>query len=107
MGEEFSGLVAMSVVGSVVGTVAWIFLIFLIARFVFDYVFLFARDYTPTGVVLVLVEAIYTVTDPPIRLLCRVIPSIRIGQFDFQLTVVFLILFIGINILISMARLYL
>ena len=51
-----------------------------------------------------LVELIYTLTDPPIKALCRVVPSIRVGQFDFQLTVVFLILFIGINILSSVAR---
>ena len=92
MGEAFSGLVAMSVVGSVVGTVAWIFLIFLIARFVFDYVFLFARDYTPTGVVLVLVETIYTVTDPPIKLLRRFIPPLRLGPVALDLSV--LVLFI-------------
>jgi YggT family protein len=50
----------------------------------------------------VLVELIYTLTDPPIKLLQRVIPPIRVGQFDFQLTVVFLILFIAIRILSSL-----
>ena len=72
-------LAEMSVVGDVVGTIAWIFLIFLIARFVFEYVFLFARDYTPSGVVLVLVETIYTITDPPLKLLRRFIPPLRLG----------------------------
>ena len=93
-----------SVVGSSLYLVLQVYLVILIARIVVDYVFIFARDWRPTGAVLVLVELIYTLTDPPIKALCRVVPSIRVGQFDFQLTVVFLILFIGINILSSVAR---
>jgi YggT family protein len=100
-------LLATTVVGATISWVLQIYILVLIARIVIDYVFMFARDWRPQGVALVLVELVYTLTDPPIRLLCRVIPSIRVGQFDFQLTVAFLILFIGINILISVARLYL
>jgi YggT family protein len=100
-------LLATSVVGATISWVLQIYILVLIARIVIDYVFMFARDWRPQGVALVLVELVYTLTDPPIRLLSRVVPPIRVGQFDFQLTVVFLILFIGINILISVARLYL
>ncbi len=75
-----------SAVGVTVGTIAWIFLVFLIARFVFEYVFLFARDYTPTGFVLVLVETIYTITDPPLKLLRRFIPPLRLGQVSLDLS---------------------
>ena len=99
--------IGTSVVGLSLAWVLQIYLVVLIARIVVDYVFMFARDWRPGGIVLVLVEAIYTVTDPPIKLLSRIVPSIRVGQFDFQITVVFLILFVGINILISVARLYL
>jgi YggT family protein len=87
-----TALLGMSVLGNIVFTVAWLFLVFLIARFVFDYVFLFARDYTPTGVVLVVVEVIYTVTDPPIKLLRRFIPPLRLGPVALDLSV--LVLFI-------------
>ena len=97
-------LLATTVVGATIGWVLQIYLLVLIARIVVDYVFMFARDWRPQGIALVLVELIYTLTDPPIKALCRVVPSIRVGQFDFQLTVVFLILFIGINILSSVAR---
>jgi YggT family protein len=79
-------LLSTSVFGGILGTVAWIFLIILIARFVFEYVFLFARDYTPAGVVLVLVEVIYTVTDPPLKLLRRFIPPLRLGQVSLDLS---------------------
>ena len=97
--------IGTSVVGLSIAWVLQIYLIVLIARIVVDYVFMFARDWRPSGIVLVIVEAIYTVTDPPIRLLSRIIPSIRVGQFDFQITVVFLLLFILIRILTSLALL--
>jgi len=79
-------------------TVAWIFLIFLITRLIFEYVFMFAREYTPTGVVLVLVEAVYTVTDPPLKLLRRFIPPLRIGKVAIDLS--FIVLIIITNVVI-------
>ena len=85
-------------VGSTIYTVAWIFLVFLITRLVFEYVFMFAREYTPTGVVLVIVEAVYTVTDPPLKLLRRFIPPLRLGSVAIDLS--FLALFILTNVVI-------
>jgi len=96
-------IIGTSVVGLSIAWVLQIYLVVLIARIVVDYVFMFARDWRPSGIVLVIVETIYTLTDPPIKLLSRIIPSIRVGQFDFQITVVFLLLFILIRILISLA----
>ena len=95
--------IGTSVVGLAIAWVLQVYFIVLIARIVVDYVFMFVRDWRPQGFVLVIVEAIYTVTDPPIRLLSRVIPSIRVGMFDFQLTIVFLILFILVRILTELA----
>ena len=89
----------MTVVGNVVYTVGWIFLILLLARLVFEYVFMFARDYTPSGVVLVVVESVYTVTDPPLKLLRRFIPPLRIGQVALDLS--FMALFVLTYVLIS------
>ena len=97
--------IGTSVVGLSIAWVLQIYLVVLIARIVVDYVFMFARDWRPSGIVLVIVETIYTLTDPPIKLLSRIVPSIRVGQFDFQITVVFLLLFILIRILISLALL--
>ena len=91
----------MTPVGEVLATVLWLYLIILIARVVIDYVVMFARDWHPRGVVLVLVEAIYTVTDPPLRLLRRFIPPLRIG--GIALDVAFIVLFILIQILIQVS----
>jgi len=90
---------ATSVIGSTLGTILTIYLVILIARLVLDYVVIFARDWRPSGVVLVIVEAIYTVTDPPIKALRRVIPPIRIGNISFDLA--FLIVLIGVQVLIN------
>ena len=96
-----SALQATSVFGNGLFTVAWIFLVFLIARFVFEYVFLFARDYTPTGAVLIIVEAVYTITDPPLKLLRRFIPPLRLGSVSLDLSL--LVLFILTNVVIHYA----
>ena len=79
-------LLSTSAVGTTLFTIGWIFLVLLLIRLVFEYVFMFARDYTPSGVVLVLVESVYTVTDPPLKLLRRFIPPLRIGQVAIDLS---------------------
>ena len=46
---------------------------------------------------LVVAEAIYTVTDPPLRFLRRLIPPLRLGQV--QLDLAFIVLFFGVSLL--------
>lgn len=75
------------------------FLICLIARVVIDLLQIFARDFRPGGVVLVLFEVVFTITDPPIKALRKVIPPLRIGAVAFDLAV--LVLFIGVQVLIG------
>lgn len=88
-------------VGRILASFLSIYLIVLIARIVIDYVFIFARDWRPTGVVLVIVEGIYTVTDPPLRLLRRFIPPLRIGgvSLDLAFTVLFILVIVLIQVL--------
>lgn len=86
-------------VGRALASVLQVYLIVLIARIVIDYVFMFAREWRPSGFVLLVVEGIYTVTDPPLRLLRRFIPPLRIGGVALDLA--FLVLFILIQVLIS------
>ncbi len=64
---------------------------------VISWVQAFSRDWRPTGFVLVIAEAIYTVTDPPLKFLSRLIPPLRIGSF--ALDIGFMILFIVVGIL--------
>jgi len=93
----------MSAVGEVLATVLWLFWLVVIARLVLDLVQAFARGWRPSGPVLVVAEAVYTVTDPPVRVLRRIIPPIRIGSVSFDLA--FLVLLIALQILINVALL--
>jgi YggT family protein len=69
----------------------------LVGRLIFDYIRMFSRNWRPTGVVLMIAEVIYTITDPPIRALRRIIPPVRIGSVSIDLS--FLVLVIGLQII--------
>ena len=77
-----------------------IFLLLLFVRVVFDWVQVFARDWRPRGIALVVAEAVYTVTDPPLRALRRVIPPLSLGAI--RLDMAFLVLVIICVILQSL-----
>ncbi|CAB5005680.1 MAG: YggT family protein [Actinobacteria bacterium] len=92
----------MSMVGQVLSTVLWLYLLVLLARVVIDLVMMMSRDWVPRGPVLLVVEAVFTVTDPPLRLLRRFIPPLRLGGAALDLS--FLVLFIIINVLLALVR---
>ena len=91
----------MAAVGQALATVLWLYWLVMIGRLVLDFVQVFARTWRPSGFLLLVSETIYTITDPPLRLLRRVIPPIRIGSVQFDLA--FLIVLIGLQILINLA----
>jgi len=78
-----------------------IYLVLLIGRMIFGWIQVFARDWHPTGIVLVLAEAIFTVTDPPLKFLRRFIPPLRLGMVAMDLS--FMVLFIVVLILLEVA----
>ena len=78
-----------------------IYLVVLIGRMIFGWVQVFARDWRPTGILLVLAEAIFTVTDPPLKFLRRFIPPLRLGMVAMDLS--FMVLFIVVLILLEVA----
>lgn len=86
----------MSAIASALATVLWIYFLILMARLVLDYVQLFSRSWQPRGAVLVVAEAVYTVTDPPLRFLRRFIPPLRLGQVSLDLSFLVLVLLIGL-----------
>jgi YggT family protein len=89
----------VSSVGSTLQFVLYVFLVLLIFRIVMEYVFLLARNYRPSGIVAIGLELTYTVTDPPLKALRRVIPPLRLGSV--QLDLGFLVLFFVVQILIG------
>lgn len=91
----------MSAVGQVLATVLWLYWVVMIVRLVLDFVQVFAPQWTPRGFLLIAAEAVFTITDPPLRALRRIIPPIRVGQVQFDLG--FIIILIGLQILINIA----
>ena len=76
-----------------------IYLVVLIGRMIFSWVQAFARDWHPHGILLVLAEGIYTITDPPLKFLRRFIPTVRLGMVALDLS--FMVLFIVVLILLE------
>ena len=76
--------------------VLFVFWLFLTARVVVELVRAFSREWRPAGGVAVTLETIYTVTDPPVRLIRRVIPTVRIGGVGLDLSIMVLLLVVFI-----------
>ena len=90
----------MSAVLEVIHGILWAFIAFMWVRFVVDWVQVFARSWSPRGILLVVLEAVYSVTDPPIKALRRVIPPLRLGSIAIDLS--FLIVMIVAYVLLSL-----
>ena len=92
----------MHAVWSLIHIALWIFIALMWIRFVVDWVQIFARNWSPTGFLLVVLELVYSATDPPIKALRRVIPPLRIGNFALDLSM--LLVFVGAYILLRLNR---
>ena len=96
----------MHAVLQVIHGALWIFIALMWIRFVVDWVQVFARSWTPTGFLLVVLEVVYSATDPPIKALRRVIPPLRIGQvaLDLSFIIVMIVTWILLQFLAGLAR---
>ena len=88
-------------VGNLVYIVLWLFFVLLIARLVLDYIQMFARSWRPSGLLLVAAEIVYTITDPPLKALRRVIPPLRIGSVALDLSFLVLVVLLQIAIYLT------
>ncbi len=87
-------------VWQVISTLLYVFFVFLIGRLVMDWVRVLARSWRPRGIVLVVAEAVYSVTDPPLRAVRRVVPALTLGNVRIDLA--FIILFLLTSTLMSL-----
>lgn len=79
-----------------------VYLLTMWARFIIDIAQVINRQWRPQGFLLVVTEVTYMLTDPPIKLVRRLIPPIRAGgmALDFawsivMLAIIILIIFTG------------
>lgn len=82
----------VSIVATIIYLALTIFFLIMWARLILDLVRSFARQWRPKGFGLVAAELVFVVTDPPIKLVRRVLPPVRLGQItlDFAWSVVML-----------------
>ena len=64
----------MQIIAGVLYLAVLVYLLLLITRLVLEWIQSYAREYRPSGLVLVLFELVYTLTDPPVLALRRLIP---------------------------------
>jgi YggT family protein len=88
-------------VGATVYFALWFFFLLLIGRLVLDYIQMFARSWRPRGPLLVVAEIVYTITDPPLKALRRVIPPLRIGQITLDLSFLVLVVLVQFAIYLT------
>ena len=87
------------IVFGVLRLVVFLFFILLFVRLVLDWVQVFVRDWRPRGVMLVVAEITYTVTDPPLKAVRKVIPPLTLGSV--RLDVAFLVVMLACSLLLS------
>jgi YggT family protein len=91
---------------SIVATIAYylllIYFFVMWARFVLDLVRTFARQWRPKGFWLLLAEATYAITDPPIKFFRRIIPPLSMGpvalDFGWSLTMLVVIILLYVTL---------
>ncbi|WP_233493622.1 YggT family protein [Desertihabitans brevis] len=86
-------------IGTVISVLLGLYWIILLARLVLSWVPMFSPQWSPKGPVLVVAEAVYTVTDPPLRFLRRFIPPLRVGQVAVDLS--FMVLWLLVLVLVQ------
>ncbi|HTQ17949.1 YggT family protein [Mycobacterium sp.] len=89
----------------ILALVLFAFWLLLIARVVIEFIRSFSRDWRPTGITVVILEIIMSITDPPVKLLRRLIPQLTIGavRFDLSIMVLLLVSFIAMNMAMQAA----
>ena len=87
-------------IGTLLADVLQLFLFALLARLILDYIRMFARNWRPKGIGLMLVELVYSITDKPMRFVGRYIPPLRLGAVSLDLS--FIVLFFGVQLLMGL-----
>jgi YggT family protein len=88
----------MALIAALIHGVIWTYLAILTVRMVLSLLPLLVRHWEPRGVLLVIAEFTYTVTDPPLRFLRRFLPTPRLG--DIAIDLPFIVLYLGLSLLL-------
>jgi YggT family protein len=92
----------VTIVLSVLYIALLIVFIALWTRFIIDWVQVLNRGWRPRGPMVVVAEVSYTITDPPIRTVRKVVPPLRLG--GIQLDLAFMIVLFVVWLLMNLVR---
>jgi YggT family protein len=92
----------MNIVKDVAFYALSVYLVLLIGRMIFSWIQVYAKSWSPTGILLVIAEGVYSATDPPLRFLRRYIPTVRLGSVALDLS--FMLLFLVVYVLWQVAH---
>jgi YggT family protein len=92
----------LSIIMQLIYLLLYAFLLILLARFVMGYVMQFGRRWHPGRGAAAALEVLWSVTDPPLKALRRVIPPLRFGTVSVDLSslVLLVILFVLMNFVV-------
>jgi YggT family protein len=88
----------MEILKVVLTYVLTLYLVVLIGCMILSWIMAFVRPWYPARPIKLVAETIFTLTDPPLKLLRRYIPPLRIGTMSLDLS--FMVLFIVVLILL-------
>jgi len=90
----------VQIAGWIIHWILFFFIALMWVRFIVDWVQVFARSWSPRGPLLLVLEAVYSVTDPPIQFLRRFIPPLRLGSIalDLSFLLVLVIAWVLLNV---------
>ena len=83
-------------IGLILASVIWAYLVILTVRGLISFIPLFVRDWQPRGFVLIVAEVVFTLTDPPLRFIRRFVKPINVG--GMSLDVAFVVLYVVLSI---------
>lgn len=86
----------MGLVRAIVYWALWSYSMVLIGRVILSFIPLFVRDWRPRGLMLLIAETVYTLTDPPLRVIGRFVPPLRLGSVVLDLGVLLLFMVLSL-----------
>ncbi|MDR2382137.1 MAG: YggT family protein [Bifidobacteriaceae bacterium] len=91
----------MRTAAHIIWLVAWLYLLVLVARLVIGLVLAISRDWRPKGAGAAVAELVYTLTDPPLKAVRKVIRPARLGPI--ALDPGFIVVMLGVSVIAFIA----
>jgi YggT family protein len=94
----------VSIIGQIIYLLLYFFFLALLGRFVMGWVLAFGRRWRPGRGAAASLELVWSVTDPPLKALRRVIHPLRVGTVtvDLSALVLLLILYVLMNVVVRL-----